>query len=146
MASEPPPSASSSSSAPAPSQAARSADAVDHQDPSIKVRKSQLYEQPQPTAEVTAAKPFAEYLRATPPAPLSPGVKTALWVVGALIVLLFLAAVLFGHNPMTPRRRHADWPADRPAAVVLVSRWDGPGELEGPPGRPCPGSGSRLAH
>ena len=39
-------------------------------------------------------KPFAQYLRETPPAPLSTATKLALWSVGVLTVLLFLASLL----------------------------------------------------
>ncbi|QDV33658.1 hypothetical protein [Tautonia plasticadhaerens] len=39
-------------------------------------------------------KPFAQFLRETPPTPLSQGVKLALWGAGVLTLLLFLASVL----------------------------------------------------
>ncbi|MEW4567931.1 hypothetical protein AB1L88_08700 [Tautonia sp. JC769] len=39
-------------------------------------------------------KPFAQYLRETPPAPLSQGTKLALWATGGLTILLFLASLL----------------------------------------------------
>src|SRR5262249_51210796 len=95
-----------------------SRDAVEHQDQSIKVRKSQLYEAPKPTVVVPVIKPFAEYVRDTPAAPLSPNAKTALWVVGSLVLLLFLASLLFRPGPRPTSRRHAERPSDRPAAVV----------------------------
>jgi hypothetical protein len=100
-----------------------SRDAVEHQDQSIKVRKSQLFEAAQPAGPATAAvKPFAEYVRETPAAPLSPGVKAWLWGVAALVALLFLAALLFGPGHRAPRHRRADRPNDRPVAVVLRAR------------------------
>lgn len=40
------------------------------------------------------AKPFVQYLRETPPAPLSEGTKYALWGAGVLTVILFLASML----------------------------------------------------
>jgi hypothetical protein len=112
-----PPSPSSSQPPAGPDR--RNAEAVEHQDQSIKVRKSQLFEAPKPTEVSAALKPFAEYVRATPAAPLSPGVKAALWGVGSLIVLILIAAILFGRNPRTPRGRRAGLSPDRHLAVVL---------------------------
>lgn len=42
----------------------------------------------------TPHKPFAQYLRETPPAPLTQGTKLALWATGGLTILLFLASLL----------------------------------------------------
>ncbi len=49
-----------------------------------------------PPDSVTQAsrKPFAQYLRETPPTPLSQGTKLALWAAGGLTILLFLASLL----------------------------------------------------
>jgi hypothetical protein len=46
------------------------------------------------SAASTPHKPFAQYLRETPPAPLSQGTKLALWATGGLTILLFLASLL----------------------------------------------------
>jgi hypothetical protein len=40
------------------------------------------------------SKPFAHYLRETPPAPISQGTRMLLWAAGVLTLLLFLASVL----------------------------------------------------
>lgn len=92
MASEPSPVPSSPSPPPAGSPPR---DMVEHQDQSIKVRKSQLFE-PSTQFDSPVVRPFTEYLRTTPPAPLSTTVRGVLWAVGVLVVLLFLAAMLFG--------------------------------------------------
>ncbi|WP_169976598.1 hypothetical protein [Tautonia rosea] len=42
----------------------------------------------------TPHKPFSQYLRETPPTPLTQGTKLALWVTGGLTILLFLASLL----------------------------------------------------
>ena len=55
---------------------------------------------------------FAEYLRRTPPAPLSPATKATLWALGVLIALLFIAALVFG-GPKKVKRRLAELPAAR---------------------------------
>jgi hypothetical protein len=90
-------------------------EAMEPQDQSIKARKRQLFEEPQ-TDSAPTIKTFDAYLRETPPFGLSPGVKAALWVVGVLVVLLFLLA-LFG-----PRRLHrakpTAWIEPQPAARV----------------------------
>lgn len=39
-------------------------------------------------------KPFVEYLRTTPPSPLSGFTKLILWVTVVVVALLFLAAVI----------------------------------------------------
>lgn len=63
---------------------------------SIKARKSQIFEpQAAPTADGTT-RPFAAYLKHTPPAPLPAGTKAALAGLGALIALLLLAGLLTG--------------------------------------------------
>jgi hypothetical protein len=69
------------------------------QEQSIRERKSLLFddeELPPSAAEVApvVVKPFREYLKTTPPAPLSSGVKAALYAVGGLVVLLLVAALL----------------------------------------------------
>ena len=61
---------------------------------SIKARKNQLFEaQTREGAPSGPKKPLRVYLRDTPAMPISPGVKATLWGVGALVLLLFLAAL-----------------------------------------------------
>ncbi len=57
-----------------------------------------LFEDDEPlsTAPTVERKPFVEYLRTTPAAPLSAGVKAALWAAGVVVVLLLLGALLKG--------------------------------------------------
>ena len=85
---------------------------LEHQDKSIKARKFQLYEERDRDGSVGAVKPFAEYVRQTPPAPLSPATKATLWALGVLIALLFIAALIFG-GPKKVKRPRAEQPAPR---------------------------------
>ena len=66
------------------------------QEHSIRERKQLLFEADEPItgADTVVRRPFAEYLRTTPAAPLSPMVRGSLYGVGALVLLLFLAALL----------------------------------------------------
>jgi hypothetical protein len=66
-------------------------------DVSIRERKQLLFEADEPTgprADAPPRRPFAEYLRTTPAAPLSPGAKGGLYAAGAVVMLLFVAALL----------------------------------------------------
>ena len=90
----------------------------EQQDQSIKARKYQLFEEHEQTGG--AVKPFTEYVRATPPAALSPVMKAVLWGVGALVVLLFLAAFLVGRPPKHLKTRRAALSLDRPAVGWLT--------------------------
>ena len=87
-----------------------SRESVEHQDQSIKVRKSQLFEPKGPLGAPVAARPFADYLRAAPAAPLSPGVKATLWAVGVLVALLFLTAILTAGKSTRPSKGRAERP------------------------------------
>lgn len=72
---------------------------------SIKARKNQLFEeQSRQAAPSGPKKPIQIYLRDTPAMPISQGVKATLWVVAALVLLLFLAALMTrGARPGRPR-------------------------------------------
>lgn len=94
---------------PAPHQA------QEHQDESIKARKTQLFEVRE-HVEVVTLQPFKEYVRLTPPAPLSQGVKAGLWAAGVVVVLLLLAALFIGPPPRKHRR--AAGPPGRPAVAA----------------------------
>ncbi|WP_422928325.1 hypothetical protein [Singulisphaera sp. PoT] len=61
------------------------------QDLSIKARKSELFEKQTSSGP---RKPFAEYLERTAPFPLPQGQKILLWSLGAVVVILFLIAML----------------------------------------------------
>jgi hypothetical protein len=69
------------------------------QEQSIKARKKLLFDDDEdaPAAaprELVVRKPFREYLQTTPAAPLSGGVKAALWAAGVVVLLLLIAALL----------------------------------------------------
>jgi hypothetical protein len=76
------------------------------QEQSIRDRKRQLFEDddddlPSGSRSGSAgtataplvARPFADYLRTTPPTPLSQGAKAALWTAGAIVLALFALAL-----------------------------------------------------
>ena len=66
------------------------------QELSIRERKQLLFEADEipASADAVPRRPFAEYLRSTPAAPLSPAAKGSLYAAGAVVLLLFLAALL----------------------------------------------------
>ena len=72
------------------------------QEQSIKDRKKQLYDSDAAPVSQGSARPFKEFLRETPAAPLSGGVKAALWAVGVVVAILLAAALMKGSGG--PRR------------------------------------------
>jgi hypothetical protein len=62
--------------------------------PSVVARKAQLFERDAPSGPAVVRKPFADYLRDTPAAPIPLGIKAALWAAGVLVGLILLAALL----------------------------------------------------
>ena len=72
------------------------------QELSIKEREQQLFVESAEVPVQGPVRPFAEYLRETPAAPISVEVKMLLWIVGVVVAILFAAAI---------------WKASRPAAV-----------------------------
>jgi hypothetical protein len=66
------------------------------QEQSIKDRKKQLYDVDAPLVPEGSSRPFKEFLRDTPAAPLAGGVKAMLWAVGVVVVLLLAAALFKG--------------------------------------------------
>ena len=78
------------------------------QEQSIKARKHQLFESDEHSGEHSPRQTFADLLRATPADPLAPGVRAALWVVGALVIVILLAAFLkVGTRAPRPHARPA---------------------------------------
>ena len=61
------------------------------QEQSIKARKHQLFDSDE-HAEFGPRRSFAECLRETPAAPISPAVKAILWVLGTLVIAILLLA------------------------------------------------------
>lgn len=61
------------------------------QEVSIRQREGELFRREDEVA--STAKPFAEYLRETPAAPLPAWVKAALWATGVVVALLLVAAL-----------------------------------------------------
>jgi hypothetical protein len=86
------------------------------QERSIKARSHELFVQPLQAAEGTRpTKPFPDYIRETPAHPMSSLTKSIFWLVGIVVVGLFLAAIwrITHHN--RPQR-----PARKPAATSVV--------------------------
>lgn len=78
------------------------------QDQSIKDRKRLLYEDddlPVSSAPTVASKPFSVYLNETPAAPLSGGIKAALWAVGIVVGLLLAGAAWKSQRPKEKPKR-----------------------------------------
>ena len=75
------------------------------QEQSIKARKREIFEEEQ---SFGPRKPFADYLAMTEAIPLSTGQKAALWGIGALVVLLLLAALLTMPGPRSGPHPSAD--------------------------------------
>ena len=83
------------------------------QEQSIKARKHQLFETDEDHPHAEARRSFAQCLRDTPAAPLTPPLKMGLWAVGVLVILLLLVA-LFQSVNRKPR------PQRRPAAAAAL--------------------------
>ena len=90
---------------------------VEQQDQSIKARKNQLFEA-QARDNAGGLKPFTVYLHQTPPTPMLPGVKVALWALAAVVALLFLGALLSGGRRRTTARGGTQV---QPAARVIAA-------------------------
>jgi hypothetical protein len=86
------------------------------QESSIKERGQELFlESTEAEFSATPVKPFAVYLRETPATPLAPAVKATLWIVGVVVLILFVAAIWRSQRPSKPR------PRARPAGTATVS-------------------------
>lgn len=86
-------------------------------DPSLKARKDLFFDDT-PDAD-TPRKPFKEYLRDTPSAPLPPLVKAGLWAAGVVVALLLLAAMY----RLSRSRKPTAPPAHAARAVVSERPW-----------------------
>ena len=67
---------------------------MEEQDRSIRARKNQLFDDSNHDLPTISKRPFADYLKTTPGAPPTQGQKTAFWSIAAVVILLFLAAIL----------------------------------------------------
>jgi hypothetical protein len=63
------------------------------QELSIKEREQQLFVETSEDQLQGPVRPFAEYLRETPAAPLAIEVKVLLWIVGIVVAILFAGAI-----------------------------------------------------
>lgn len=113
--------------------------AHEHTDQSIKARKGHLFESPKSAEGTVKARAFSEYVKNTPPAPMAPAVKVALWAVAVLVTLLFLAS-LFGGRSRGTKGRQTGTLGGEPRIMMAGSRgcatrpWGerghGPGRLD----------------
>ena len=91
------------------------ADPPREQEQQIKERKRLLYDADDTPAFGSAdRKPFSVYLRETPAAPLSGGVKAALWGTAILVALLLAGALMKsmqGKAPKSTKKRAEVRPA-----------------------------------
>ncbi len=94
------------------------------QERSIKDREQELFveQQAEPAAR-PPVKPFAVYLRETPADPMATDVKVVLWVVGVVVLALFVAALWRMQRGSRTRPRAAP----RPAAVSFETGRHYPG-------------------
>ena len=74
------------------------------QEHSIKVRSNELYVEDAPAVPDRATKPFPVYLRETPARPISMGLKAIFWMIGAIVAVLFLAALWRVAHHQAPKR------------------------------------------
>ena len=88
------------------------------QEQSIKARKHQLFEADDLSGEHAPSRSFADCLRETPAAPLSPALKAGLWVLGGVVLLLLLAAFVKVGNRAPKPRPAAAASLDAPAGIL----------------------------
>ncbi|HMB06238.1 MAG TPA: hypothetical protein VKP69_21200 [Isosphaeraceae bacterium] len=93
------------------------------QEQSIKARKDELFEGRPRGVEGGGGlrRPFRAYLYETPAAPLSLGVKASLWGAGAVVGLLFVAAIAGGHGTRATVPTDLVIPATTPRPPVVAS-------------------------
>jgi hypothetical protein len=106
------------------------------QEISIRRREHELFRSHADEPPGGSTRPFAEYLRDTPPAPLGPGAKAVLWILASVVALLFAAALWRSIN-----RTHARAPKKpEPAPGASASLAPRPGAIAARsprPGRPA---------
>ena len=96
-----------------------------NEEQSIKARARLIYDdEPLVSGSSTPRKPFSEYLRETPPTPLSPLLKGLLYALGILVTLLLIGALVKGPKPKpatkTPARKSSRAPL-QPPHIIIVS-------------------------
>jgi hypothetical protein len=78
------------------------------QEHSIKAREHEVFVKPLRAATAKEVKPFVVYLRETPAEPLAVTTKVMLWMMGAIVGLLFLAAIWRVAQRQSPPSRAAE--------------------------------------
>jgi hypothetical protein len=103
------------------------------QELSIKEREQELFvELQEAPPSRPPVKPFPVYLRETPGTPMSSEVKAILWIVGIVVLLVFVTALLRIQRSSRPR------PGSRPPKTVAVN-------LAPSSPYPCPGRDGTMA-
>jgi hypothetical protein len=78
---------------------------IPEQEHSIKAREEELYVEPKEAQPAKPPpKPFTVLLHETPAKPMSSQVKVMLWIVGILVVALFVAAIGRGQRSRRQKR------------------------------------------
>ncbi|APW62130.1 hypothetical protein [Paludisphaera borealis] len=97
------------------------------QEISIRQREHELFRSHADDSSAGPARPFADYLRDTPSAPLPAWVKALLWGLAAMVALLFAAALwrsihkTHARAPKTPRPSVSSTPGPRPGPIAATS-------------------------
>jgi Family of unknown function (DUF6479) len=89
------------------------------QELSIKEREQQLFVESSEDQLQGPVRPFAEYLRETPAAPLSIEVRVLLWVIGVVVVILFAGAIWKASRSSAARPK----PRPAPPAADVSTRF-----------------------
>jgi hypothetical protein len=93
---------------------------IPEQEHSIKERSHQLFFE-ETDVSSRATKPFAAYLKETPARPNSLVLKALFWIVGAIVAILFFAAIWrVAHRPV--KRPRAEAAAGAATAMTPIDR------------------------
>lgn len=97
------------------------------QEISIRRREHELFRSHADDPSAPPTRPFTEYLRDTPSAPLPTWVKAVLWALAVVVALLFAAALARTFNkakarvPRQPSRTSSSTPSLSPAPIAATS-------------------------
>jgi hypothetical protein len=112
------------------------------QELSIKEREQQLFLESSEDLVQEPTRPFADYLRETPAAPVSSEVKVLLWIAAIVVAILFAAAIWRASRSSGAKSKARHPPAAEEVSILPPSQ--GPARLTGPVEAPI-ASQSRLA-
>lgn len=99
------------------------------QELSIKEREQQLFVESSEDQLQGPVRPFAEYLRETPAAPLSTEVKVLLWIIGVVVAILFAGAIWKAIRSSAARSKPHVAPPAAEVSTRLSPGWSTPRPL-----------------